>query len=433
MVSMPNALSRRHFLQAGAAALCAGPLLAGEKKLSPNERLHVAVIGVNGQGDYDMKNVANAGAEIVALCDVDENRAVEARKRYPRARYYTDFRRVFDQKDLDAVVVATPDHMHALATLPALRAGLHVYCEKPLAHTVAEARLVAETAAKHQRVTQMGTQIHADGNYRRVVELVQSGTIGPVSAVHVWCGKSYGYGDHPKDTPPVPKGLHYDLWLGCAPYRPYHPVHLHFNWRSWWDYGGGTLNDMACHYVDLPFWALKLRHPVSVAAEGAKLHPESVAKWLIVHYQFPEREGLAPVKLTWYDGGKQPDVLPGKFREKWGSGVLFVGDKGMLLADYGRHQLLPEKQFEGFKPPRPFIPDSVGHHKEWVEACKNGGKTTCNFSYAGALSEAVLLGTVSYRLGRPLNWDAGELKAVNEPEAERFLHKEYRKPWSLEA
>jgi predicted dehydrogenase len=428
---MANHLTRRHFLQTTAAATCAGPLLAAEKKISANERLHVAVIGVNGQGNYDMTEVAKAGAEIVALCDVDEHRAVDARKRFPRAAYYTDFRRVFDQKGIDAVVVATPDHMHAFATLAALRAGLHVYCEKPLTHCVAEARLVAETAAKHQRVTQMGTQIHAGDNYRRVVELVQSGVIGPVREVHVWCAKSYGAGDHPKDTPPVPKGLHYDLWLGCAPYRPYHPVHLHFNWRSWWDYGGGTLTDMACHFVDLPFWALKLRHPSSVAAEGSKVHPESAANWLIVHYEFPEREGLPPVKLTWYDGGKQPDVLPADKRKTWGNGVLFVGEKGMLLADYERRRFLPEKQFKDFQAPKQFIPKSIGHHKEWVEACKHGGVTSCNFDYSGALSEAVLLGSVSYRTGRPLTWHAKELKAVNEPEADRYIHKEYRKPWVL--
>jgi predicted dehydrogenase len=285
----------------------------------------------------------------------------------------------------------------------------------------------------------MGTQIHADKNYRRVVELVQSGAIGSVREVHVWCSKSYGVDEHAKDTPPVPKGLHYDLWLGPAPYRPYHPDHLHFKWRSWWDYGGGTLNDMACHYTDLPFWALKLRHPVSVAAEGSKPNADSVAQWLIVHYEFPARHDLPPVKLTWYDGGQQPGLLPADRRvpwliaaaSGWGSGVLFVGAKGMLLADYGRHQLLPAKDFEDFKRPKPFIPDSVGHHKEWVEACKSGGPTTCNFDYAGALTETILLGTVSYRLGKPLTWNAKELKATNEPEADRYLHKEYRQPWTL--
>jgi predicted dehydrogenase len=206
---------------------------------------------------------------------------------------------------------------------------------------------------------------------------------------------------------------------------------LHFNWRSWWDYGGGTLNDMACHYMDLPFWALKLRHPTTVAAEGSKVHPESAANWLTVHYEFPARDGLPPVKLTWYDGGKQPSVLPSDKRKTWGNGVLFVGNKGMLLADYERRLLLPEKQFKGVKPPAQTIAKSVGHHKEWVEACKHGGRTTCSFDYSGALTEAVLLGNVSYRTGKPFTWNARELKAVNEPEADRYIHKEYRKTWTL--
>jgi predicted dehydrogenase len=411
--------------------LTTNSLLADGKKPSASERLQVGVIGVAGQGDYDMSNVAGAGADIAALCDVDENRAVGPRKRFPKAKYYVDFRRLLDQKGLDAVVVATPDHSHAIPTLMALRAGLHVYCEKPLTHTVAEARLVAETAAKHKRVTQMGTQIHAEDNYRRVVELIQTGAIGSVREVHVWCAKSWGGGDRPKETPPIPQGLHYDLWLGPAPYRPYHPTYIPFHWRRWWDFGGGTLADMACHHMDLPFWALKLGRPTRVAAEGPPAHKETAAPWLIVQYEFPERDNFPAVKLTWYDGGKRPAAFVKHKLPAWDDGSLFVGDKGMLLADYSSHKLWPETEFTGFTPPKPFIPSSIGHHREWVEACKHGGPTTCNFSYGGRLTEAVLLGNVSYRLGRPLSWDGDRLRATNEPEAERFLHKEYRKPWKL--
>jgi predicted dehydrogenase len=433
---MPQSISRRRFMQSaaalGVAGFWSGRLSAEDKKPPPSERLHVGIIGVAGQGAYDMGEVANAATEIIALCDVDENRASEARARFPQAKFYTDFRRLLDQKGLDAVVVATPDHSHAVATMAALKAGLHVYCEKPLAHTVAETRLVAETAAAHKRVTQMGTQIHAGGNYRRVVELIQAQAVGPVREVHVWCAKVHSGGDRPKDMPPVPAGLHYDLWLGPAPDRPYHPAYIPFNWRGWWDFGGGTLADMACHYTDLPFWALKLRHPLKVSAEGSMpVHSESAAKWLIVHYEFPARGELPPVRLTWYDGGKRPALFAEKKLPDWGDGVLFVGEKGMLLADYDNHKLLPEKDFVDYKPPQPSIPDSIGHHKEWVEACKTGGPTTCNFGYSGALTEAVLLGNVSYRLGRPLTWDAKNLRAVNEPEAERFLRYEYRKPWTL--
>jgi predicted dehydrogenase len=435
-LTMSHRLTRRRFLQTtaaiGAAGSWTGLLPAGEKKPAANERLHVGVIGVAGQGGSDMNQVAQAGAAIVALCDVDEKRAGAARERFPEASFYTDFRRLIDQKGLDAVVVGTPDHTHAVATMAALKAGLHVYCEKPLTHTVVEARLVAETAANHKRVTQMGTQIHGGDNYRRVVELIQGGAIGPVTEVHVWCAKVHAGGDRPKDTPPVPEGLHYDLWLGPAPYRPYHPSFIPFHWRGWWDFGGGTLADMACHYMDLPFWALKLRHPTTVAAEGSSpVHPDSAAKWLMVHYEFPARGLLPPVKLTWYDGGKRPKLFAEGKLPKWGDGVLFVGEKGMLLADYNKRQLLPERDFAGFTPPQPTIPNSIGHYREWVEACKTGGPTTCNFDYSGALTEAVLLGNVAYRLGKPLTWDAKQLRATNEPEAEKFLRTEYRKPWTL--
>jgi predicted dehydrogenase len=433
---MSTRLTRRRFLQAAAAGTAglAAPLPralpAAPEKQPPSERLNVAVIGVTNRGGANLRGVAAAGANVVVLCDVDENLAGKTRQDFPKAAFEIDFRRVIDRKDIDAVVVSTPDHNHAVITAAALKAGKHVYCEKPLTHTVFEARRIAELAAKNKRVTQMGTQIHAQNNYRRVVELVQSGAVGPVREVHVWCDRSWGGKDRPKDTPPVPKGLHWDVWLGPAPERPYNPAYHPFNWRGWWDFGGGTLADMACHYTDLPFWALGLRHPTKVVAEGPPPHKESTAVWLIVHYEFPARGSLPPVRLTWYDGGKKPALLPEAISPKWKSGVLFVGDRGMLLADYNRHKLLPEKQFAGFQPPKPFIPASIGHHKEWVEACKSGGPTTCNFNYSGALTEAVLLGNVAYRSGTGFTWNAAELKA-SEAAAQALVHKEYRKGWSL--
>ncbi len=451
---MSKPLSRRGFLQATAVAGIFGfwpsGVRADDKKQSANDKLHVGVIGIAGRGAPDLDEVYNSGGEeIVALCDVIEGptgaglennprlrergeQVAKTRERFPQAKFHADFRRLLEQPGLDAAVIATPDHTHAVATMAALKAGLHVYCEKPLTHTVSEARLVAETAAKHKRVTQMGTQIHAGGNYRRVVELIQSGAIGQVKEVHVWCQKVYPGGDRPKDKPPVPAGFHWDLWLGPAPDRPYHPVYLPFDWRGWWDFGGGTLADMACHYTDLPFWALKLRHPISVHAEGSPVpaRAEGAAQWLIVHYEFPARDDLPPVKLTWYDGGKRPKYFQDEKLPSWGDGVLFVGEKGMLLADYSNHKLLPEKDYVGFQPPKPFIKDSIGHHKEWVEACKTGGATTCNFDYAGALTETVLLGNVSYRIGKGFSWDAKKLHA-SEPEAERFIQHQYRKGWTL--
>jgi predicted dehydrogenase len=431
---MPSRLTRRRFLQSNAIAggvLICGASLRADQKQPPSEKLNVAVVGIAGQGAYDLGQVAAAGgANIVALCDVDENRTGPARKEFPRAVFEIDYRKVVDRKDVDAVVIATPDHTHAPIAIAALRAGKHVYCEKPLAHTIHEVRAISELAAKQKRVTQMGTQIHAGSNYRRVVELIQSGAIGIVKEVHTWCGRSYWGGDHPTEKQDVPAGLHYDLWLGPAPFRPYHKDHLHFWWRKWWDFGGGTLNDMACHHMDLPFWALKLRTPTTVAAEGAPLHRDSVAKWLLVHYEFEARGWLPAVKLTWYDGGKRPALMSQQDMPKWGDGNLFVGTKGMLLADYNNFKLLPEKDFKGFQMPKRTIPDSIGHHKEWVEACKHGGRTTCNFDYSGALSEAVLLGTVSYRSGKSFSWDPVKFK-TSECAANEFLHKEYRKGWTI--
>jgi predicted dehydrogenase len=279
-------------------------------------------------------------------------------------------------------------------------------------------------------VTQMGTQIHAGDNYRRVVELIRAGAIGEVAEVHGWSDRSWGGGDRPRDTPPIPAGLHYDLWLGPAPERPYHPTYIPFHWRKWWDFGGGTLHDMACHHLDLPFWALDLRHPTRIEAHGSPVHPETAAVSLVVHYDFPARDKQPAVKLTWYDGGARPRLFSEGKLPMWGDGVLFVGSKGMLLANYSEHRLLPEKTFKDFKPPEPSLPRSIGHYREWVEACRTGGTTTCNFDYAGALTEMVLLGAVAYRLGKPIVWNAEKLQA-NEPGARRFLSKEYRKPWSL--
>jgi predicted dehydrogenase len=434
---MTDRLTRRHFLLSTAAAGAAGfgvrPLLAFAKKLAPSERLRVGAIGIAGQGGADLNAIAAAGAEIVALCDVHENRKEVGaqRERYAKAKFYPDFRKMIDAGGLDAVAVGTPDHNHAIPSLTALRADLHVFCEKPLTHTVEEARVVAETAAKHRRVTQMGTQIHATENYRRVVELIRAGAIGPVREVHVWVAKVWGgTGDRPKETPPVPARLHWDLWLGGAPERPYHPTYLPAEWRRWWDFGGGTLNDMACHYMDLPFWALDLRHPTHVEAEGPEVNPEMCATWLIAHWDFPARGKQPALKFTWYDGGKRPKLLAAKKLPDWGDGVLFIGDKGMLLADYNHRKLLPEADFADFVPPARSIPNSIGHYKEWVEACKTGGKTSCNFDYSGALTETVLLGTVAFRLGKGFDWNAKELKA-SDSGADRFIRKVYRKGWSL--
>jgi len=291
-----------------------------------------------------------------------------------------------------------------------------------------------DAARRAKRATQIGTQIHAGGNYRRVVELVQSGAVGPVSEVHVWVNVTYGGRDRPSDTPPVPSQLHYDLWLGPVPFRPYSPSYLPAVWRNWWAFGGGALADFGCHYMDLPHWALGLRTPLSAeVVDGPAVHPESVPPWLIVRYAYPARGQQPPVSLTWYHGGRQPapEVLSSDLDVKWKSGVLFVGTKGQVLADYGRHLLLPEKDFAGFAPPPASIPDSIGHHVEWIQACKTGSPTTCNFEYSGALTEAVLLGNLTFRARAKIDWNSAKLQARGCREAEQFIRHEYRKGWKI--
>jgi predicted dehydrogenase len=427
-------LSRRCFLKQTALAATSACLLrqpAIARALSANDKLNLGIIGVANRGGANLDGVASQN--IVALCDVDDRYLAAVSKRFPAAKTYHDFRKLLDQPDLDGVVISTADHTHAVATVAALKRNLHVYCEKPLTHTVSEARIVAETTRQFKRVTQMGTQIHAGSNYRRVVELVKSGAVGPVREVHNWVGSVWkGLPEgRPAETPPIPDYLHWNLWLGPAPHRPYHPAYVPAAWRGWWDFGGGAMADMACHHMDLPFWALDMRHPLTIEAEGPPVNPETCPAWLIVRYEFPARGALPPVKLTWYNGDKRPPYITEGKLPPWGAGTLFVGEKGMLLADYDRHVLLPEKDFAEFKPPKPFITESIGHHNEWIEACKTGGPTTCNFDYAGALTETVLLGNVAYRTGKKLDWDAKQLQARSCPEADRFIQHHYRQGWTL--
>lgn len=427
--------SRRDFLKttsaAGAAILAGGAFseLAAVEPKSPNEKLNIGFVGTANQARFSIGNCAKEN--VVALCDVDDKFLDAAAKEFPGAKKYNDFRKLLDEaKTIDALVVATPDHIHAPASVYAMKLGKHVYCEKPLTHTVYEARVAAETAAKYKVATQMGTQIHAENNYRRVVEMIQSGAIGKVNEVHVWVGKDWGGGERPKETSDVPAFIHWDLWLGPAPKRPYHPIYLPANWRRWWDFGGGTLGDMACHFMDLPFWALKLRHPKTIAAEGPPVHAETCPKGLVVKYEFPARgEEFPACSLTWYDG----NLIPKKVADHDvpGSGVMFVGEKGQMFADYGSYKLYPENEFQGYKPPAPTIPNSIGHHAEWIKACKEGTPTTCNFDYSGALTESVLLGNVAYRTGQKLEWDAAKLSCPNCPAADQYLRREYREGWTL--
>ncbi len=427
-------LRRREFIKAtGAATLSAGVWseVAAQPSTSANDKLKILCVGTANRAAADIEGVE--GQDIVGLCDVDKNYLDRAAEKFKGAKTYADYREMIanEADTADAIVVATADHNHAPATIRAINAGLHCYCEKPLTHTVHEARLIAEAAKAKGIATQMGTQIHAEKNYRRVVEIVQAGSIGDIREVHVWVGKGWGGGDRPEGGQEPPANLSWDLWLGPAPERPFVPGRYHpAQWRRWWDFGQGTLGDMGCHYMDLPFWALDLRHPISCEAEGPEVHPETCPLGLIVKYRFPERGDLPPVDLTWYDGDKTPREVAGE--RVPGSGVMFVGSEGNLFSTYTSYKLFPKEKFSDFTPPQESIPDSIGHHAEWIKACKDGSPTLCNFDYSGALSEAVLLGNVAYRTGKRLEWDANALKATNCPEADMYIRKQYRKGWEVE-
>ena len=429
---MRHLISRRAFLKT--SLLTTGGFWAATqagfaRKFSANEKLNLGVVGTSNRANGNIN--ALSGENIAAVCDIEDKLLAAAQSKFPKAKAYADFRKMLDQRDLDAIVVSTPDHTHAVATMVALKSGRHVYCEKPLAHDVFEVRAVTEAARKRKLATQMGTQIHAGANYRRVVELIETGAIGAVTEVHVWCERVWSGQGRPAETPPVPQGLHWDLWLGPAPQRPYAHGYHPKEWRRWWDFGGGTLGDMGCHFIDLPFWALKLHAPTSIEAEGPPVEAENTPGWLIVRYEFPARGPLPPVHVSWYNSGKLPELVKeGKARD-WSAGVLFVGAKGMLQANYDRHLLLPEHDYAGFEPPAPYLPDSIGHHQEWIVACKGGAPALCNFGYGGPLTETVLLGNAAYRSGRKLEWDAAACKVTNTREADQFIRRPYRKGWKL--
>jgi predicted dehydrogenase len=432
--SSTTSFSRREFAKAaGAVALTAGVWseLPAQESKSANQKLKVLCVGTANRAEADVDGVK--GEDIVALCDVDRNYLDRAAANLKVSKKYADYREMIaaEADKADAIVIATADHQHAPAAIRAINAGLHVYCEKPLTHTVHEARIIAEAAKAKGVATQMGTQIHAESNYRRVVEIIRAGVLGDVTEVHVWVNKSWGGGELPTETTLPPENLNWDLWLGPAPERPYatgvyHPA----QWRRWWAFGQGTLGDMGCHYMDLPFWALDLRHPIECSAEGPEVHPETCPLGLTVRYKYPARGAMGPVDLTWYDGTNVPRQIAGE--NVPGSGVMFVGSQGTMFADYDKYKLFPKEKFADFTPPAKTIPDSIGHHAEWIKACKDGTPTTCNFDYSGALTESVLLGNVAYRLGKKLDWDGAALKATNAPEADAYIRKDYRAGWEVE-
>ncbi|MDE2929034.1 MAG: Gfo/Idh/MocA family oxidoreductase [Acidobacteriota bacterium] len=491
---MTKQWKRRSFLSTAGRVAAGLVILPNSRSVwgyPANERLNIAVVGVGGMGAWNLAHFAGenveystgmrvkpssqpkmTGENIVAICDTDERSAGEsaprrrnppghALARYGQAKKFNDYRQMLDEMDreIDAVVVSTPDHTHAPASLAAMLRGKHVYSEKPGAISVYEARMLAKVAAEKKVATQLGTQIHASDNFRRIVELVRSGAIGAVEECHIFVGGRRRTRERPTETPPVPKGLHWDLFVGTAPYRPYHPTYSRGcggNWQGWWDFGIGGLGNTATHYFNLAFWALDLRYPISVEAEGPPPHPERSPEQIHVRYRFPARGEMPPVTLTWTRGDQLPPVVAENDFPDWAWGV-FVGTEGMLLVNYPQRMLWPADKFAKFQPPKPSIPPSigkeigrrpewmaaykhheewrrtaeVGHRAEWIAACKTGSPTSSHFGYSGPLTETVNLGVVAHRSGAKLEWDAENLRVANSPEATALLRREYRSGWTL--
>lgn len=460
MNRITHQLTRRTFLTGTvaltgslAAAADALPLeTPSQKPISPNEKLNVAVVGAGGRGADNIRDLRAAGVNIVALCDCDTKRAAEMFGEYPQAAKYTDWRKMFDkEKEFDAVLVATPDHNHAIVSIAAMKLGKHVYCEKPLAHSIWEARQMAKVAKEKGVATQMGTQGHAFEGTRRAVEIVRAGTLGDVTELHVWTDRPAGWWAQgvvrPKEEPPIPEGLNWDVWLGPATWRPYNPAYVPFAWRGFWDFGTGAIGDMGIHNLDTAFWGLELTAPTEVEVVDcspvltAAAMQDSAPVWSIIRFQFPARGSKPPVTMTWYDGGKLPpkELFQGEPLLEKDGGSLIIGSKGTLFTRTwhgGENEkdifaLLPRKQFEGFTPPAPTLPRTKNHHQEWVDACRGQGKTESHFGYAAALTESLLLGNVALRTGKKIVWDSAKMRAVNCPEADAFIHPKFRKGWRV--
>jgi predicted dehydrogenase len=453
-------LPRRVFL-ASAAAVTAGftivprHVLGGQGTPAPSDKLNIAGVGVGGMGKSNLRRCETEN--IVALCDVDSGKADEVFKKYPDAARYKDFRVMLDErKDIDAVIVATPDHTHAMIAMAALERKKHVYVQKPLTHSVYEARLLTETARKHGVATQMGNQGHSGEGARLLCEWVWDGAIGHIREAHAWTNRPvWPQGvevERPTETPEVPPGLEWDLWIGPARPRPYHPTYHPAKWRAWWDFGTGSLGDMGCHIVDPLFWALKLKYPVSVEASISRYwhaffvetqpKNETYPRSSIVRFKFPAREKMPEVDLTWWDGGLMPPrpagLEPDRRMGNEDGGILLIGDKGAIMAGcYGESpRLVPESKMKKYKRPRKTlerIPEgSDGHEQDWIRACKGGKPASSNFEYSGPLSETVLMGNLAVRFpGRLLLWNGAAMEVTNDKDANAYVRREYREGWHL--
>jgi predicted dehydrogenase len=457
-VERSSGLSRRELVgvAAAAAAFTFVPkrVLGGTGQDSASNKLNIAGIGVGGQGGGNIN--ALSSENIVALCDVDEKRAAGTFNKFPDARRYKDFRRMLDKehKNIDAVMIATPDHCHAPAALMAMKMGKHVYCEKPMAHTIYEARRMTEVAREMKVVTQMGQGGHAGEGLRLTYEFIHDGAIGPVREVHVWSDRPgtperpwWPQGiERPTEVVPVPDGLDWDLWLGPARWRPYakfsngrggEATYCPFNWRGWWDFGCGAMGDMAVHNADPAFFCLDLDAPTAVEAQTSGSNDETLPKWSIITYEFPAKGNRPAVKMVWYDGAKMPPRPPEleEGRKLEDNGILFVGDKGKMVCGgwSGPPRLIPESRMKEYKKPEKTLPRSPGHHKEWIDACKAGKPemAMAGFWYSGPFTESLLVGNLAVRLGRRVEWDSKMMRSPNCPEADNYVTKFYRAGFDL--
>lgn len=444
--STKNPISRREFLgrtAAGAAAVTIIPrhVLGGKGYTAPSDKLNIAAIGAGGKGASDVQ--AASIENIYALCDVDDERAGETYMAFPKAKQYNDFRVMLEkEKEIDAVMVSTPDHSHAVAAMMAMKMKKHVFVQKPLTHTIYEARKLAEAARKYKLVTQMGNQGHAGEGARLINEWIWDGAIGDVHEVHCWTNRPIWPQniERPTETPSLPPTLNWDVWVGPAPWRYYHPAYVPFSWRGWWDFGVGALGDMGAHIMDQPFWALKLEYPETIQATSTPFNAETYPMASIVTYTFPARGDMPPVVLKWFDGGLLPprpdDLEPGRRMGDSGGGCIFYGSRGKLMCSvYGENpRLIPETKMQEYQRPEKTIPRSPGIHQEWIEAIKNGTQSTTNFDFSSKLTETMLLGNLAIRMSDKntiLEWDAENMKVKNLEEANQYIHKEYRKGWSL--
>ena len=472
---MDSLITRRALLKSAAAASAAmaapyvvsSAVLGLEGAAPPSNRIVAAHIGVGMMGTGDMQAFMKfPDVQVIAVCDVDKKRenvnnvvyGSEAAREIAEKHYagkkssgaykgcavYVDYRELLEkEKGLDAVMVATPDHAHAVVSIAAMKKGKHVYCQKPLTHSVYEARQMAEVARQSKVATQCGTSNYTSEGAYQMREMIADGAIGPVREVHNWSNRPvWPQGiERPTETPPVPEGLDWDLWLGPAPQRPYHPIYLPFVWRGWWDFGTGALGDMGCYSFDVIFRALKLAYPTKVEACCSRLHgkpmPDSFPQASIVRYQFPGQGNGPAIQLTWYDGGLAPErpqeLDAGKPLSEWNGGLLFVGEKGKMLCDFvGAHpRLIPQAKMKTYTPPAKTLPRSVGHKEEWLRAIRGGEPAGANFEVAGRVCETLAVGNIALRTGKELLWDGPNMKVTNVPEANRHVRRAYRAGWTL--